>query len=164
MIENIIENVKNLSQKDLAKFKEWFDDNYCKLCNQKITPDKESKFVELGDKICELLGVVSFPISGVGKCFDDGNCRVCDDCELMEAFEEYLCDDDNAEAISINVWDQVMDMMLEMCKIGDRSWYFAEKDAYDCSPGNYKYIFYINGGTRKHVNEREFEENCIKIN
>ena len=162
MIENIIENVKNLSQDDLVKFKLWFDENYCQLYDSKISPDQVSKFNELGDKICEMLGTVGFPLCGVGKCYDSPySNRVCEDYELWETFEEILYSDGDRQKIPDYIWDKIVDMTIEMWKIGDSSWFLDKDDANDLYPGNYKYIFYVKGGKRKEVNDSEFEK-CMK--
>lgn len=162
MNENIIESVKNLSQYELVQFKNWLDGNYNELYDSKITPYEISRFKELGDEICNMLNIASFPVSGVAKEYDAPyETYIHSNNSMWEQVTDYLYPEDESDKID-NIWNNVIPLFEKMKSIANSSWKFNKEEAAKYYPGERKYIFYVKGGGRKYVTNRREFENCLK--
>ena len=164
-MQEIIEQIKNMSEEDIIKFSKEFEIIFkpikAKIDKQKADAkkaqedEKLKKAFEAGDKVCEILGINGFPYTCKTKCWDSPYEPYIPDC-LWEDVDSYY-DEDNYP--SKETWNAVSKYIEQFENNIPSSWFYTEKDAADCYPGHREYMFYIKGGTTKYVDERYFYEN-----
>lgn len=164
-IQEILEEIKKLSENDIVKFNKEFSVFYKPYKKKENEIKKEEKkkedalklirVKEIGDKICELYEINGFPVSSVYKC-SDAPYSTYEDCG------GYVLDDCNIEPYIKKVdkeTDKELDKLFEVFynNMSDKEYLDEKKDGGDLYPGDTIFNFYMKGGTFKKVMDNEVE-------
>lgn len=164
-IEEILSEIKKLSDDDIVKFNKEFSTfykPYKKKENEIKKQEKKRKdalmlehVMEVGDKICELYEINGFPVSSVHKCYDApystyGDCGgyLLDEPDIKEYIKEV---DKNTDKELDELFEEFYNNM------SDNEYLDEKEEGNDLYPGDTIYNFYIKGGTFKKVMDNEVE-------
>ena len=160
-LDSIFPILENSSDSEIEKFKEdfekWYENHFDKNSASK---DNKKEFEKLGVMVCEVLGVEGFPLSGVGRCWDEHYTRVCDSNELWEMFDNFL-PLEWSENLTDDDWDLAKDLAFKMSKLGQDSNYLCKEDAENCKPDEYIYTFFRRKEGVVRVTDEEFYDNMV---
>lgn len=164
-IQEILGEIKKLSDDDIVKFNKEFSAFYKPFKKKEDEIKKEQKkkedelklvrVKEIGDKICELYEINGFPVSSVHKCYDAPY-------STYEDYGGYVLDDCNIEPYIKKV-DEETDKELDKLfkdfynNMSDKEYLNEKKEADDLYPGDTIFNFYMKGGTFKKVMDNEVE-------
>lgn len=164
-IQEILEEIKKLSDGDIVKFNKEFSTFYKPYKKKENEIKKQEKLKkealklvrtkEIGDKICELYEINGFPVSSVHKCYDAPY-------STYEDYGGYVLDDANIEPYIKQVdkeTDEELGKLFEdfYNNMSDKEYLDEKKEGRDLYPGDTIFNFYMKGGTFKKVMDNEVE-------
>lgn len=154
MLNKILEQIRQLPE---DQFIELIREIEKKESEKKRAEEEKNtkKAFEIGDKICEVLGINGFPFSCMTKCWSapyEPFVREYED--IWEGIRRKYYNEDNRP--TEETWNKALEYFEEFYNLIPESWCFEEKDAGNCYPGYNDYMFYLRGGKTQFVTEDEF--------
>lgn len=156
IIEEIIEEVKALSNEQLIEFNTKFKDVYKRVetnlkkakneAKKKKEEEQLNKAHEIAVKLCDLLKIKAIPYTGCTKAWDAPyEPYVCEDDIICEEFCESLKGKYDEKTI-----DEAAELLYDFMGELPLSYFFKDNDAKDSYPGFIDFKFY-NVETKSHI-------------